>query len=169
MLAAPFPYTRAYRSENSTRRYQGLVKDRYGLPNDDTEQLREGLKHKLYMDYIFEGKICSAPIGDHPQKIVDLGTGFGFWASDGSSCPFLTTPLPSRIPAYYIAQLLKSTPAHASSGPTSPPSSPCGLHRMSSSTWKTSRMRSGRGRAYTAARTCFSSGPRSRLSATRAA
>ncbi|CAI6089763.1 hypothetical protein V2G26_006830 [Clonostachys chloroleuca] len=66
------------------RRYQGLVKDRYGLPNDDTEQLREGLKHKLYMDYIFEGKICSAPIGDHPQKIVDLGTGFGFWASDAA-------------------------------------------------------------------------------------
>lgn len=45
--------------------------------------MREGFKHKLYLDYILDGKLFLAPIGDHPQKIIDLGTGFGFWAQDG--------------------------------------------------------------------------------------
>ncbi|KAM5360238.1 hypothetical protein ACJZ2D_013895 [Fusarium nematophilum] len=58
-------------------RYQGFLRGRYGLPNDDAEQVREGLKHKLYLDYLLDGKLFLAPIGDHPQKIVDLGTGVG--------------------------------------------------------------------------------------------
>lgn len=66
------------------RRYQAFLHGRYGLPNDDVEQTREGIKHKLYTDYLLEGKLFLAPIGDHPQKIVDLGTGVGFWAQDGS-------------------------------------------------------------------------------------
>ncbi|KAF4126485.1 Methyltransferase domain [Geosmithia morbida] len=66
----------------SGRRYQGLFLDRYGLPNDDIEQMREGIKHTLYLDYLHDGKLLLAPIGDHPQKIVDLGTGFGFWVQD---------------------------------------------------------------------------------------
>lgn len=57
--------------------------DRYGLPNDDAEQLREGMKHTMYVDYIFDGKLFSAPVKEYPQKIVDLGTGVGFWAMDG--------------------------------------------------------------------------------------
>jgi len=44
--------------------------------------MREGIKHKLYVDYILDGALHFAPIGDHPQKIVDLGTGVGFWACD---------------------------------------------------------------------------------------
>ncbi|KAM4056644.1 methyltransferase [Hirsutella rhossiliensis] len=64
------------------RRYQGFIQGRYGMPNDDAEQLREGVKHKLYVDYILGGGLFLAPIGDNPQKIVDLGTGFGFWALD---------------------------------------------------------------------------------------
>ncbi|KFA63969.1 hypothetical protein S40285_05723 [Stachybotrys chlorohalonatus IBT 40285] len=64
------------------RRYQAFLHGRYGLPNDDVEQTREGIKHKLYTDYLLEGKLFLAPIGDHPQKIVDLGTGVGFWAQD---------------------------------------------------------------------------------------
>lgn len=66
----------------SSRRYQGFLQGRYGLPNDDVEQVREGLKHKLYLDYLLDGNLFVAPIGDHPQKIVDLGTGVGFWAQD---------------------------------------------------------------------------------------
>ncbi|KAK3182322.1 hypothetical protein K4F52_006324 [Lecanicillium sp. MT-2017a] len=62
------------------RRYQGIVTDRYGLPNDEAEQLREGIKHRLYLDYILHGHYFIAPIGDSPQKIVDLGTGTGLWA-----------------------------------------------------------------------------------------
>ena len=29
-----------------------------------------------------DGKLFLAPIGDYPQKIVDLGTGVGLWAQD---------------------------------------------------------------------------------------
>ena len=65
------------------RRYQSFLQGRYGLPNDDIEQMREGIKHKLYADYILDDKPHLAPIGDHPQKIVDLGTGVGLWAHDG--------------------------------------------------------------------------------------
>ncbi|KAI1018224.1 hypothetical protein LB505_001260 [Fusarium chuoi] len=62
---------------------EGFLCGRYGLPNDDAEQVREGLKHKLYLDYLLDGKLFLAPIGDNPQKIVDLGTGVGMWAQDG--------------------------------------------------------------------------------------
>lgn len=67
------------------RRYQAFLQGRYGLPNDDIEQMREGIKHKLYVDYILDGELHLAPIGDHPQKVVDLGTGVGFWAQDSLS------------------------------------------------------------------------------------
>ncbi|OAA43603.1 UMTA methyltransferase family protein [Metarhizium rileyi] len=64
------------------RRYQGLVQNRYGMPNDEAEQMREGIKHKLYTDYILDGKQFLAPVPNNPQKIVDLGTGAGYWALD---------------------------------------------------------------------------------------
>ncbi|KAK5998338.1 Methyltransferase pytC [Cladobotryum mycophilum] len=64
------------------RRYQGLITGRYGLPNDEPEQAREGYKHKLYSDYVLGGKHFLAPIGNNPQKIVDLGCGAGFWPLD---------------------------------------------------------------------------------------
>ncbi|KAI9167115.1 putative methyltransferase tdiE [Paramyrothecium foliicola] len=69
-------------STDTGRRYQAFLQGRYGMPNDDLEQSREAIKHKLYVDYILEGKLLLAPIGDYPQKIVDLGTGVGFWAQD---------------------------------------------------------------------------------------
>ncbi|KAL3955453.1 hypothetical protein ACCO45_011016 [Purpureocillium lilacinum] len=62
--------------------HDGVLQGRYGMPNDDAEQLREGVKHRLYSDYILEGKLFIAPVGPRPQKIVDLGTGFGLWALD---------------------------------------------------------------------------------------
>lgn len=34
-----------------------------------------------------DGKLFLAPIGDNPQKIVDLGTGVGMWAQDGKVHP----------------------------------------------------------------------------------
>lgn len=34
-----------------------------------------------------DGKLFLAPIGDNPQKIVDLGTGVGMWAQDGKIHP----------------------------------------------------------------------------------
>ncbi len=40
------------------------------------------------------GKMYMAPIGDNPQKIIDLGTGFGEWAIEGMSTrhPHTQTP-----------------------------------------------------------------------------
>ncbi|KAM0362512.1 hypothetical protein ACHAO7_006164 [Fusarium culmorum] len=76
--------TRELYSYEHGRRYQGFLRGRYGLPNDDAEQVREGLKHKLYLDYLMDGELFLAPIGDNPQKIVDLGTGVGMWAQDGT-------------------------------------------------------------------------------------
>lgn len=32
------------------------------------------------------GKLYLSPIGDNPQKIIDLGTGFGDWAIEGMYC-----------------------------------------------------------------------------------
>ncbi|KAH0532187.1 hypothetical protein TsFJ059_000914 [Trichoderma semiorbis] len=64
------------------RRYQGWFDERYGLPNDDTEQAREHLKHRVYSDYLLNGDYFISPIGNNPQKIVDLGTGAGFWPID---------------------------------------------------------------------------------------
>ncbi len=72
-------------SANLLSRYQGVVADRYGLPNDEAEQLREGIKHRLYLDHILSGDYFFAPIGDRPQKIVDLGTGTGMWAMEGEA------------------------------------------------------------------------------------
>lgn len=54
------------------------------MPNDEAEQMREGMKHKLFSDYILDGKLFIAPIPDNPQKVVDLGTGAGYWALDGT-------------------------------------------------------------------------------------
>jgi len=34
-------------------------------------------------DVSHSGKLFYAPVGDNPQKIIDLGTGTGIWAVDG--------------------------------------------------------------------------------------
>ena len=34
---------------------------------------------------VIGGKLYLAPIGDNPQKIIDLGTGFGEWAIESMS------------------------------------------------------------------------------------
>lgn len=55
---------------------------RYPLPNDEDEYKRESLRHLMLRD-VMGGKLYLAPIGDNPQKIIDLGTGFGEWAVEG--------------------------------------------------------------------------------------
>lgn len=63
------------------RRYHQYKNARYPIPNDDTEQNREDMKHALMLE-LTNGKYFFAPIGDNPQKIIDLGTGTGIWAID---------------------------------------------------------------------------------------
>jgi hypothetical protein len=60
-----------------------MFKDgKYPIPNDDDEGTREGLKHAMLKELLPNGELYLAPIGDHPQRIIDLGTGFGEWAMD---------------------------------------------------------------------------------------
>ena len=49
------------------------------MPNDDEEINRELLKHVMFKE-ILDGKLHLAPIGNNPQKIIDIGTGSGEWA-----------------------------------------------------------------------------------------
>ncbi|KAI0893590.1 S-adenosyl-L-methionine-dependent methyltransferase [Annulohypoxylon nitens] len=69
-------YRHAY--ENG-RRYHKYRYGTYPIPNDETEQNREDMKHVAILE-LTRGKNFFAPIGDHPQKIIDLGTGTGTWA-----------------------------------------------------------------------------------------
>ncbi|KFY13677.1 hypothetical protein V491_06328 [Pseudogymnoascus sp. VKM F-3775] len=61
------------------RRYQSFKNGRYPIPNDDVEQNREDMKHAMLME-LTDGKLFYAPIGENPQKILDIGTGTGIWA-----------------------------------------------------------------------------------------
>ncbi|KAJ3946373.1 uncharacterized protein N0V96_004734 [Colletotrichum fioriniae] len=68
-------------SHEGGRRYQSFLQGIYPLPNDETEQFREEMKHQLVKRLLDENDYL-APIGDHPQKILDIGTGTGLWAVD---------------------------------------------------------------------------------------
>ncbi|KAG6058686.1 hypothetical protein E4U32_004476 [Claviceps aff. humidiphila group G2b] len=57
-------------------RYAVLRDVRYPMPIDEIEQNREDLKHSMLM-MLTENKLFFSPIGDHPQKILDIGTGTG--------------------------------------------------------------------------------------------
>ncbi|KAG6138398.1 hypothetical protein E4U35_008367 [Claviceps purpurea] len=60
-------------------RYAVFRDVRYPMPIDEIEQNREDLKHSMLM-MLTENKLFFSPIGDHPQKILDIGTGTGIWA-----------------------------------------------------------------------------------------
>ena len=61
------------------RRYHSFGGGRYLLPNDDQELNREDMKHHMWR-LVLEGALHLSPIGEHPQKILDIGTGSGIWA-----------------------------------------------------------------------------------------
>jgi hypothetical protein len=71
---------RDYAFENG-RRYHRFREGRYVFPNDELEQLREDMKHAMIVN-LCGGKLHFAPIGEHPQNIIDLGTGTGIWCID---------------------------------------------------------------------------------------
>ncbi|KAK4145769.1 S-adenosyl-L-methionine-dependent methyltransferase [Dichotomopilus funicola] len=68
---------RDYIFENG-RRYHRFREGRYNFPNDDVEQQREDMKHAMVK--MLCGQLHFAPIGDHPNEILDIGTGTGIWA-----------------------------------------------------------------------------------------
>ncbi|OLN97573.1 Trans-aconitate 2-methyltransferase 1 [Colletotrichum chlorophyti] len=68
-------------SHEGGRRYQSFLQGIYPLPNDETEQFREEMKHQL-IKRLLNGNDYLAPIGNSPHKIMDVGTGTGLWAVD---------------------------------------------------------------------------------------
>ncbi|KAM6516473.1 hypothetical protein FALCPG4_014656 [Fusarium falciforme] len=69
-----------YRYKNG-RRYHAFREGAYFVPNDEEEQTRMDLVHHIY-SLILDGSLYLAPIGDNPQRVLDLGTGTGIWAID---------------------------------------------------------------------------------------
>ncbi|KAG5763236.1 hypothetical protein H9Q72_008662 [Fusarium xylarioides] len=69
-----------YRYVNG-RRYHAFREGAYFVPNDEEEQTRMDLVHHIY-SLMLDGALFLAPIGDHPQRVLDLGTGTGIWAMD---------------------------------------------------------------------------------------
>ncbi|KAL0933069.1 methyltransferase domain-containing protein [Colletotrichum truncatum] len=66
-------------SHEGGRRYQSFLQGIYPLPNDETEQFREEMKHQL-IKRLLDGNDYLSPINISPQKILDVGTGTGLWA-----------------------------------------------------------------------------------------
>lgn len=55
-------------------RYHAFKQDAYyPFPNDENEQNRDDIKHAMTV-MLCGGKLHFAPIGNHPQAILDLGT-----------------------------------------------------------------------------------------------
>ncbi|KAM5386509.1 hypothetical protein ACJZ2D_000472 [Fusarium nematophilum] len=73
-------YQHAY--ENG-RRYHQYRNGTYPIPNDDAEQNRDDMKHAMMLE-LTNGKLFFSPIGDNPQRIIDLATGTGIWAVDAA-------------------------------------------------------------------------------------
>ena len=55
------------------RRFHSYKHGRYPLPNDDTEQDRENIKHAMMLE-VTDGKLYYAPWKKDAQKIIDIGT-----------------------------------------------------------------------------------------------
>jgi hypothetical protein len=86
---------RDYVWENN-RRYHKFREGRYLVPNDEPEQEREDLKHAMIVA-LMDGVLHVAPL-NHPQKMLDIGTGTGIWAIDSALQPHLCYSLPCFFP-----------------------------------------------------------------------
>ncbi|KAJ5180949.1 hypothetical protein N7492_004159 [Penicillium capsulatum] len=69
----------SYVYENG-RTYQAYRPETYLLPNDEKEQDRLDMLHHVFC-LAQNGELCRTPL-EHPQKILDIGTGTGIWAID---------------------------------------------------------------------------------------
>ena len=68
------------------RLYNKQLSSRYPFPSDATEQDREDIRHLLMLQ-LTGGLLFFAPIGNNPEKIIDIATGTGIWAVQGSPSP----------------------------------------------------------------------------------
>ncbi|PKS10897.1 hypothetical protein jhhlp_002655 [Lomentospora prolificans] len=63
------------------RTYQRSPSTAYWGPNDRQQMEGLDLTHH-WMTLLFDDKLFLSPIGDNPQRILDIGTGTGIWAID---------------------------------------------------------------------------------------
>ncbi|KAF1359127.1 S-adenosyl-L-methionine-dependent methyltransferase [Lizonia empirigonia] len=66
--------------ENGRRYHAYQASGEYILPDDEQEQDRLDIKYAS-LQLVFSDKVTFAPI-EHPQQILDIGTGTGIWAID---------------------------------------------------------------------------------------
>ncbi|KAL1962671.1 hypothetical protein VTN77DRAFT_9305 [Rasamsonia byssochlamydoides] len=100
-----------YKYENG-RRYHAYHEGAYIAPNDEEEQDRIDLLHHIYL-LMLGGRLYLAPIGNNPQRVLDLGTGTGIWAiqfaDDHPSAQVIGTDLsaiqPSWVPPNCIFEI----------------------------------------------------------------
>ncbi|KAJ5425360.1 hypothetical protein N7465_000430 [Penicillium sp. CMV-2018d] len=69
-----------YAYENG-RRYHSYREGHYVLPNDEPEQDRQDLLHHV-RNLVLNGRLFRAPLNNHIQRALDIGTGTGIWAID---------------------------------------------------------------------------------------
>ncbi|KAF7528722.1 hypothetical protein PCG10_010258 [Penicillium crustosum] len=69
-----------YAYENG-RRYHSYREGHYVLPNDEPEQDRQDLLHHV-RNLVLNGRLFRAPLDEHIQRALDIGTGTGIWAID---------------------------------------------------------------------------------------
>src|SRR5947209_1091117 len=69
-----------YQYENG-RRYHAFRGGHYYLPNDEREQDRLDFEHHVFC-LVLDGELFRAPITKNPQRVLDMGTGTGFWAME---------------------------------------------------------------------------------------
>ncbi|KAL1987418.1 hypothetical protein VTN96DRAFT_3800 [Rasamsonia emersonii] len=69
-----------YRWENG-RRYHAYKDGAYWGPNDEKAANHLDIAHHLFL-LTLKNKLHLAPIGDNPQRVLDIGTGTGIWAID---------------------------------------------------------------------------------------
>ncbi|KFY80214.1 hypothetical protein V499_00888 [Pseudogymnoascus sp. VKM F-103] len=61
------------------RTYPNFPGTSYWLPNDKAAQETLDIAHNMFT-FLLGDKLFLAPIGDNPQKVIDIGTGTGIWA-----------------------------------------------------------------------------------------
>ncbi|WAO92342.1 Hypothetical protein NCS54_00984700 [Fusarium falciforme] len=63
------------------RTYGNSKTTEYWAPNDERQNEGLDITHHYILLY-FDNKLHQAPIGSHPQRVLDVGTGTGIWAID---------------------------------------------------------------------------------------
>ncbi|KAF5004219.1 hypothetical protein FDECE_9276 [Fusarium decemcellulare] len=63
------------------RTYENMQSTEYWAPNDDQQNEGLDLIHNALL-MTLDNKLFFAPIGDHPKRVLDVGTGTGIWAID---------------------------------------------------------------------------------------